>query len=147
MLWLDTGPVVINAIIDDYTAIPGQAAVLAARAHAAWRERSGNRQMISPDLLIGAHDLLNNLVLRAGSAALALCWAESSRATKLLPVPAQPAQISSRSIASPGNWGSPSRRVAASSRRGGAGHSASGPQTSTARSSGINSQPRRAPLR
>ena len=57
MLWLDTGPVVINAIIDgeigfaceriealdallpahldDYTAIPRQAAVLDARAHAA----------------------------------------------------------------------------------------------------------------
>ena len=51
---------------------------------------------------IGAHALLENLALRAGSAALALCWAGSSRATKLLPVPAQPAQISSSSTTSPG---------------------------------------------
>ena len=88
-----------------------------------------------------------HLTLRAGTTILARWWACSTREPKLLPVPAQPAQISSRSIASPGNWGSPSRRVAASSRRGGAGDSASGPQTSTARSAGINSQPRRAPLR
>ena len=51
---------------------------------------------------IGAHALVENLALRAGSAALALCWAGSSRATKLLPVPAQPAQISSSSTTSPG---------------------------------------------
>ena len=51
---------------------------------------------------IGAHALLENLVLRAGSADLAVCWAESSRATKLQPVPAQTAQISSSSTTSPG---------------------------------------------
>ena len=56
----------------------------------------------SLDPLLPAHALLKNLDLRAGSAALALCWAESSRATKLLPVPAQPAQISSSSTTSPG---------------------------------------------
>jgi predicted nucleic acid-binding protein len=97
MHWLDRGPVVINAIIDDeigyaceriesldallpahlddYTAIPRQAAVLAARAHAAYRERGDTRQMILPDVLIGAHALVENLVLRAISAGLALCWA------------------------------------------------------------------------
>lgn len=58
--------------------------------------------MILPDVLIGAHALVENLVLRAISAVLALCWAESSRATKLLPVPAQPAQISSSPTTSPG---------------------------------------------
>ena len=63
----------------------------------------------------------------------------------------QPAQISSRFTANSGKWGSPSRRLAASIRRDGAGGpargSASGSQISTARSAGINSQPRRAPLR
>jgi predicted nucleic acid-binding protein len=95
--WLDAGPVVINAIIDDEIgfaceriesldallpahrdddrAIPRQAAFLAARAHAAYRERGDTRQMILPDVLIGAHALVENLVLRAISAALALCWA------------------------------------------------------------------------
>jgi predicted nucleic acid-binding protein len=95
--WLDAGPVVINAITDDEIgfaceriesldallpahrdddrAIPRQAAFLAARAHAAYRERGGTRQMILPDVLIGAHALVENLVLRAISAALALCWA------------------------------------------------------------------------
>jgi predicted nucleic acid-binding protein len=124
VLWLDTGPVVINAIIDgeigfaferiealdallpahldDDRAIPREAAFLAARAHADYRERGGTRQMILPDVLIGAHALVENLALRAGSAALALCWADSSKVTKLLPVPAQPAQISSSFTTSPG---------------------------------------------
>jgi predicted nucleic acid-binding protein len=83
--WLDTGPVVINAIIYgeigfaceriesldallpshlyDYRAIPREAAFLAARAHAAYRERGGRRQMILPDFLIGAHALVENLAL------------------------------------------------------------------------------------
>jgi predicted nucleic acid-binding protein len=83
--WLDTGPVVINAIIYgeigfaceriesldallpahlyDYQAIPREAAFLAARAHAAYRERGGSRQMILPDFLIGAHALVENLAL------------------------------------------------------------------------------------
>jgi hypothetical protein len=83
--WLDTGPVVINAIIYgeigfaceriesldallpshlyDYRAIPREAAFLAARAHAAYRERGGSRQMILPDFLIGAHALVENLAL------------------------------------------------------------------------------------
>jgi predicted nucleic acid-binding protein len=59
----------------------------------------------------------------------------------------QPAQISSSSSASPANWASPSSRVAASIRRGWAWGSANSSHTSTALSSGINSQPRRAPLR
>lgn len=83
--WLDTGPVVINAIIYgevafaceriesldallpahlyDYRAIPREAAFLAARAHAAYRERGGTRSTILPDFLIGAHALVENLVL------------------------------------------------------------------------------------
>ena len=58
----------------------------------------------------------------------------------------QPAQISSRSITSPGNRGAPSKRSAGSIRRGLWAGPASAPQISTARCSGISSQPRRAPL-
>ena len=83
--WLDTGPVVINAIIYgeiafacehiesvdallpahlyDDRAIPREAAFLAARAHAAYRERGGSRQMILPDFLIGAHALVESMAL------------------------------------------------------------------------------------
>jgi predicted nucleic acid-binding protein len=83
--WLDTGPVVINATIYgeigfvceriesldallpahlyDYRAIPREAAFLAARAHAAYRERGGTRTMILPDFLIGAHALVEGMAL------------------------------------------------------------------------------------
>ena len=77
---LDVGPAAINAIvyaeiafaverIEDidnilpphlyhYLSIPREASYLAARAHAAYRERGGQRQMILPDFLIGAHALV-----------------------------------------------------------------------------------------
>jgi predicted nucleic acid-binding protein len=83
--WLDAGPVVINTIVYgefgfacerieildallpahlyDYLAIPREAAFLAARAHGAYRERGGTRQMNRPDFLIGAHALMENLAL------------------------------------------------------------------------------------
>ena len=68
--------------------------------------------------------------------------------TRTLPMgPPQPAQLCSRSSASPGKCGAASRWVTASNRRGWAGESASGSQISTACSVGIKSQPRRAPLR
>jgi predicted nucleic acid-binding protein len=82
---LDAGPAVINAIVYeeiafalqrieeidqllpahlyDYRSIPREAAFLAARAHAAYRERGGQRQMILPDFLIGAHALVERLPL------------------------------------------------------------------------------------
>jgi predicted nucleic acid-binding protein len=82
---LDAGPVVINAIVYgeftfalqriegvdqllpahlyDYRFIPREAAFLAARAHAAYRERGGQRQMILPDFLIGAHALVEGIPL------------------------------------------------------------------------------------
>lgn len=77
---LDVGPAAINAIVyaeiafaverienvDNllpshlyhYLPIPREASYLAARAHAAYRERGGQRQMILPDFLIGAHALV-----------------------------------------------------------------------------------------
>ncbi len=41
-----------------YWPIPREAAFLAARVHAEYRARGGNRQRILPDLLIGAHALI-----------------------------------------------------------------------------------------
>jgi predicted nucleic acid-binding protein len=82
---LDAGPASINAIvyaeiafvverIEDvdnllpshlyrYLSIPREASFLAARAHAAYRERGGQRQMILPDFLIGAHALVAGIPL------------------------------------------------------------------------------------
>lgn len=82
---LDAGPVVINAIVYgeiafavqrieesdellpahlyDYRPIPREAAFLAARAHALYRERGGQRHTILPDFLIGAHALVEGLSL------------------------------------------------------------------------------------
>ena len=82
---LDAGPAAINAIvvaeiafaverIEDvdnllpshlyrYLSIPREASFLAARAHAAYRERGGQRQMILPDFLIGAHALVAGIPL------------------------------------------------------------------------------------
>lgn len=77
---LDAGPVLINAIVYAeiafacgrieevdallpqhlyaYRPIPREASFLAARAHAAYRQRGGQRLMILADFLIGAHALL-----------------------------------------------------------------------------------------
>jgi predicted nucleic acid-binding protein len=77
---LDAGPVLINAIVYAeiafacarieevdallpqhlyaYRPIPREASFLAARAHADYRQRGGQRSMILPDFLIGAHALL-----------------------------------------------------------------------------------------
>ena len=82
---LDAGPVLINGIVYgeiafacerievvdeivpahlyDYRAIPREAAFLAARAHADYRERGGQRPMILPDFLIGAHALVERIPL------------------------------------------------------------------------------------
>jgi len=82
---LNAGPVVINVIVygeiafacerieevDEilpahlyhYRTIPREAAFLAARAHAAYRQRAGQRQMILPDFLIGAHALVERIPL------------------------------------------------------------------------------------
>jgi hypothetical protein len=79
-----------------------------------------------------------------------MAWAENTRQAAWAIAglgPIQPAQICSRSSASPGKWGAASRWVADFSRRGWARESASGSQISTAYSAGIKSQPRRAPLR
>jgi predicted nucleic acid-binding protein len=43
--------------------IPREAAFLAARAHADDRERGGQRQAILPDVLIGAHALVERIPL------------------------------------------------------------------------------------
>jgi predicted nucleic acid-binding protein len=47
----------------DYRPIPREAAFLAARAHAAYRERGGKHSMILPDFLIGAHALVERCPL------------------------------------------------------------------------------------
>ena len=82
---LNAGPVLINAIVyaeiafacsrieevDELLpphlyglrAIPREAAFLAARAHADYRERGGQRRMILPDFLIGAHALVERCPL------------------------------------------------------------------------------------
>lgn len=82
---LDAGPAAINAIVYaeiafaverieevdnllpphlyQYQAIPREASFLAARAHAAYRERGGQRPMILPDFLIGAHALVAGIPL------------------------------------------------------------------------------------
>jgi predicted nucleic acid-binding protein len=82
---LDNGPALINTIIyseiafageriedvDEllpahlyvYRPIPREAAFLAARAHAAYRERGGEGSMILPDFLIGAHSLVERCPL------------------------------------------------------------------------------------
>lgn len=46
-----------------YWPIPREAAFLAARAHAEYRARGGNRQRILPDFLIGAHALIARCIL------------------------------------------------------------------------------------
>lgn len=87
---LDAGPVLINAIVYaeiafasdaieavdallpqhlyTYRPIPREASVLAAMAHADYRQRGGLRSMILPDFLIGAHALLEStgLITRDG---------------------------------------------------------------------------------
>ena len=79
---LDAGPVLINAIVYaeiafasdaieavdallpqhlySYRPIPREASFLAAMAHADYRQRGGQRSMILPDFLIGAHALLES---------------------------------------------------------------------------------------
>ena len=79
---LDAGPVLINAIVYaeiafasdaieavdallpqhlySYRPIPREASFLAATAHADYRQRGGQRSMILPDFLIGAHALLES---------------------------------------------------------------------------------------
>jgi hypothetical protein len=83
--WLDRGPVAINAIVYseiafacetiesvdallpphlfDYRPLPREAAFLAARAHAEYRSRGGERRSILPDFLIGAHALVERMSL------------------------------------------------------------------------------------
>lgn len=83
--WLDRGTVVINAIVYgeiafacetiesvdellpphlfDYRSLPREAAFLAARAHADYRSRGGERRSILPDFLIGAHALVERMPL------------------------------------------------------------------------------------
>jgi hypothetical protein len=54
---------VLPAHLYDLRPIPREAAFLAARAHAAYRERGGERSMILPDFLIGAHALVERCPL------------------------------------------------------------------------------------
>ncbi len=53
----------LPAHLYDYRPIPREAAFLAARAHAAYRARGGERSMILPDFLIGAHALVERCPL------------------------------------------------------------------------------------
>jgi len=83
--WLDAGRVLINPIVyseiafacdrieevDEllppelfhYRPIPREAAFLAARAHADYRSRGGQRTTVLPDFLIGAHALVERCPL------------------------------------------------------------------------------------
>lgn len=47
----------------DYADIPREAAFLAARCHAQYRAAGGNRAMILPDFLIGAHATVERMAL------------------------------------------------------------------------------------
>ena len=47
----------------DYRPLPREAAFLAARAHADYRERGGKRATIVPDFLIGAHAVIEQVPL------------------------------------------------------------------------------------
>jgi predicted nucleic acid-binding protein len=47
----------------DYRPLPREAAFLAARAHADYRERGGQRVTILPDFLIGAHAVIEQVPL------------------------------------------------------------------------------------
>ncbi|MBM5794195.1 MAG: type II toxin-antitoxin system VapC family toxin [Cyanobacteria bacterium K_DeepCast_0m_m1_088] len=53
----------LPAHLYDLRPIPREAAFLAARAHADYRERGGERSMILPDFLIGAHALVERCPL------------------------------------------------------------------------------------
>lgn len=53
----------LPAHLYEYRPIPREATFLAARAHAAYRERGGERLMILPDFLIGAHALVERCPL------------------------------------------------------------------------------------
>ena len=46
-----------------YAPIPREAAFLAARCHAVYRQRGGRRDMILPDFLIGAHAVIAGMPL------------------------------------------------------------------------------------
>ena len=83
--WLDRGAVAINAIVYgdiafacqtieevdallpahlfNFRPLPREAAFLAARAHADYRGRGGERRSILPDFLIGAHALVERIPL------------------------------------------------------------------------------------
>ena len=83
--WLDAGEVLINAIVYGeiafacerieeveallpahlfvYRPIPREAAFLAARTHADYRARGGQRTSVLPDFLIGAHALVERCPL------------------------------------------------------------------------------------
>ncbi len=53
----------LPAHLYDLRPIPREAAFLAARAHADYRQRGGQRNLIMPDFLIGAHALVERCPL------------------------------------------------------------------------------------